>query len=74
MSKSRRRRILDTTHDLVGRFLYYDRKEDRKLPVGAIEEAIAAGEITKEEIVAVFAKYLPDHIFLTEARDPEQPS
>jgi hypothetical protein len=49
----RRQRILDATTDLVADFLYYDRKED-SLPVGAIEQAVAEGEITATEIAGVF--------------------
>lgn len=56
LRKSRRETILDTVSDLVSGFLYYDRKEDDDLPRGAVEEAIANGEITGEEIVAAFAK------------------
>lgn len=40
--------------------MYYDRKEDAELPVGAIEESVKAGEITKAEIVAAFDRYLGD--------------
>jgi hypothetical protein len=51
---SRREKILAMTSDLVGRFLYYDRKEDSEFPVGAIEEAIDSGEVSLDEIVEVF--------------------
>ena len=47
-----------TVSDLVGGFMYYDRKEDEDLPRGAIEAAIAAGEITTDEIVAEFRRHL----------------
>ena len=56
MIKTRREHILDCADDLAGAFMYYDRKEDKDLPRGAIEEAIAAGEITVDEIVAQFKK------------------
>ena len=46
--------ILNTVDDLVGSFLYYDRKEDEELPRGAIDQAVADGEITVEEIVERF--------------------
>lgn len=55
MSK-RRQRILDTISDLGGKFLYYDRKEDEDLGVGAIEEAVKNDEITFQEIVDAFAR------------------
>lgn len=59
--KTRRERILDAIiPDLVSDFLYYDRKEDEDLPRGSIEEAIAAGELTWDEIAARFKKELPN--------------
>jgi hypothetical protein len=50
--------ILNTVNDLVMNFLYYDRKEDEELGVGAIEAEISAGEITVDEIVAKFREVL----------------
>jgi hypothetical protein len=47
-------RVLNIVSDLVGKFMYYDRKEDEDLPRGAIEEMIAKGEITVDEIVECF--------------------
>lgn len=55
---SRRDRILLTVDDLVGAFLYYDRKDDEDLPRGQIEDAIATGEVTIQEIVARFQRGL----------------
>lgn len=55
---SRKGRILDQIDDRVSDLLYYDRKEDEDLPVGAIEAAIAAGEITVEDMVSKFADCL----------------
>ena len=52
--KSRRAHIRDTISDLVGSFLYYGRKEDEDLPLGAIEASIEAGEITTDDIVDCF--------------------
>lgn len=57
---SRKQIILDSVGDLAGAFLYYDRKEDEDLPRGAIQEAIANGEITKQEIVDKFIDELGD--------------
>lgn len=54
MAKTRKQKILNTVNDLAGKFLYYDRKEDDELPVGAIEKDIKAGKITVDEIVAEF--------------------
>ena len=60
MSKTRRQRIQAAVSDMVGDFLYYDRKEDEDLPRGSIEEAVAAGEITKQEIIDAFVYALGD--------------
>ena len=47
--------ILDAVvPDLVGAFLYYNRKEDEDLPLGEIESAIEAGELTVDDIVERF--------------------
>ena len=51
----RREHILWTISDLVSDLMYYSRKEDEDLPASAIEQAVAAGEITVEEIIAAFA-------------------
>jgi hypothetical protein len=50
--------ILDTITDMVSALLYYDRKEDDELPIGAIEEAVLSGIITKKEILNHFAEQL----------------
>lgn len=50
--------ITDTVKDLVSKLLYYDRKDDDELPRGAIEEAIDAGVITREEIAEAFKEAL----------------
>lgn len=50
--------IMDVVSDLVSDFLYYDRKECEDLPRGAIQEAIAAGETTVEDIVKQFEREL----------------
>lgn len=55
---SRRTNILLTVQDLVTDFTYYDRKEDSTLRPGQIEEAVMAGEITCDEIVAEFRLHL----------------
>lgn len=46
--------IRDTVSDLVSDFLYYDRKEDDDLPMGAIQEAIKVGELTADDIIDDF--------------------
>lgn len=57
-NRTRKQVILDIVGDLVGRFTYYDRKESETLPMGSLDEAIAGGEVTVEEIVAQFRKVL----------------
>lgn len=52
--KSRRQTILDIVSDLVADFVYYDRKESESLPLGALDAAVRAGEISVDEIVAHF--------------------
>lgn len=44
--------------DLVLDFMVYDRDEDENLPRFAIEDAIASGEITVDEMVDEFRKHL----------------
>ena len=51
-----RDKILATVRDLVGDFLYYDRKEDEDLPVDAIQNAIKSGVITVDDIVDSFGR------------------
>ena len=48
--------ILGTVEDLVSNFLYYDRKEDEDLPIGAIEDAVKRGVVSVEDIVAQFGR------------------
>lgn len=50
--------ILDVIGDLVGDFLYYDRKGNETIPLGAIEDAVKRGEITIDEMVDRFRKEL----------------
>lgn len=54
MSADIKQLILDTLSDTCANFLYYDRKEDASLPVGAIEQALANGTVTGDELVALF--------------------
>lgn len=48
-------KILAALDDLVVNFVAYDRKEDEDLPLGAIEQALADGEITVGEMIMRFA-------------------
>ena len=54
----RRQSIISASEDLMGDFLYYDRKGDEDLRVGQIEEAIRQGEISIDEIVSIFKSNL----------------
>lgn len=54
--------ILGTVCDMVADFLFYDRKNDDELPEGAIEQALAEGVVTVEEIISTFEKELRDNI------------
>lgn len=56
--------ILNTVSDLVGSFLYYDRKEDEDLPQGAIESAVLKRELYIEDIVERFRNGLINSIHL----------
>jgi hypothetical protein len=49
--------IFGTVEDMVTDLLYYNRKEDEQLPRGVIEEAVASGLITVDEVVACFRHY-----------------
>ena len=50
--------IIDTIEDLVGSFLYYDRKGDEQLPLGVIEAAIQSKKISVQEITDEFHNQL----------------
>lgn len=52
------RRIFATIDDLAGELLYYGRKEDAELPVGAIEEAVLSGLVSVDAICARFRRLL----------------
>lgn len=50
--------IKNEIQDMVSKFLYYDRKEDKNLPRGKIEECIENNTITMYEICSTFNKEL----------------
>ena len=62
MEKERRELILRTIDDLALDFAAYDRKEDEELPVGSIDDAVGAGEITIDEMVERFRDSLVEHL------------
>lgn len=59
---TRREIIRQTVEDLVADFVDSDRKEDEDLPRGAIGDAVRAGEVSVEEIIAWFADGLRSEI------------
>jgi hypothetical protein len=59
---TRRETILNVADDLVGDFLYYNRRNSESLPMGAIEEAVLQREITVDEIVEAFSKALKRNV------------
>ena len=63
-------RILGYVEDLVSDFLYYHRKEDEDLPVGAIEQAIDDGIITVDEIAQAFKDKIVENT--TPSEDDEE--
>jgi len=58
MSEFNKESLFNIIDDLITNFLYYDRKEDESLPVGAIEQAIKKGKITADEIINRFKEQL----------------
>lgn len=54
--------IIAYVKDSVADLMYYDRKEDEDLPMGAIEQAVKDGAITAGEIVAAFADSLTEYL------------
>ena len=54
--------ILATIDDLVGSFLYYDRREDEELETGMIEKAVVQGDITVDEITDHFKKLINENL------------
>ena len=61
-TKDERREILKATvSDCVSDLLYYGRKEDEDLELGAIDKMVADGEVTVKEIVGWFAAGVQEH-------------
>jgi hypothetical protein len=50
--------VMNVISDMVANLLYYNRKGDEDLPVGAIEKMIKDGKLTTDEIVARFKAVL----------------
>jgi hypothetical protein len=58
MAKSIKETILLIISDLVADFCYYDRKEDEELSEAQLDQAVADGTVTIDEMVAEFRKHL----------------
>lgn len=54
--------IYNTVHQLMSNFLYYDRKEDEDLEVGAVEKAIIADPSILEGIVEIVVRSLESSV------------
>lgn len=59
--KSVKQSILDIISDLCSDFLYYDRKEDEIIGRDELNEIVANGEITIDEMVEAFRGHLEKH-------------
>ncbi len=46
--------LKNTLLDMVADLLFYDRKEDDLLPIGAIEEMVDFGKVSVEDMVYLF--------------------
>ena len=53
-AENNKEQILDVIGELVQAFLCYDRQADQDLPEGIIEDNIASGKITVDEITEAF--------------------
>ncbi len=56
--KNLKKIILDRIDGLMSDFLYYDRKNDDELSMEQLNNSVASGEITVDEMVLEFQKYL----------------
>ena len=56
MTRTRKDLILGFVADAALDFAVYDRKESTDLPLGAIEDALDAGQITVKEIADTFGR------------------
>lgn len=54
--------ILNAVNDMVGDFLYYDRKNDEILPMHMIETQIELGNITVDDIIDKFSECLTKYV------------
>ena len=53
-----KKKILGVVQDSIGKLLYYDRKEDEDLEIGAIEDAILTEVVSIKELVELFQEEL----------------
>jgi len=47
--------VQNTVDDMVTNFFYYDRKGDDELQLDALENALRSGDLTKQDIIDMFA-------------------
>lgn len=57
---SNKQYVLNLISDGVSNMLYYDRKEDPELPVGAIEKMVKEGEIDLDAMFNEFMEALTE--------------
>lgn len=53
-----KQKILDIIDDLVGSFVYYDRKQDSTISMDQLNDVVESGEITIDDMVNQFRKGL----------------
>lgn len=58
MSENVKDNIADLIEDMVSDLLYYDRRNDEDFPENYIQDAVAAGNISIEDMVEAFKKSL----------------
>ena len=63
--KVRKRIILDSVEDLVTALLVKDREDDDVLPIGEIEAAVFAGDMSSFEMVSRFKETLQRRLMQT---------
>jgi hypothetical protein len=56
--------VTNAIKDLVSNFIYYDRKEDEDLPLGAIEAMLGKNMFTIQDMVDLFHEELTKAIYI----------
>jgi len=55
-----KKEIFNSLDTSFAKLFYYDRKEDEKLPRGAIEKAVKDGVVTKDELVKECTRHIDE--------------